>query len=170
MRVHHHCSLYHSYIHINSYAFETLKSAWTLYWAFETHQVPSISRKRSHVFIIKSVRPATGLLWELKCTQDLIPAPGVKMEETFTEVVHGAPGVLVWELRWFLERTPMEGLKHALNLRIGPFLSMLSENRIDTHSSKSKNIQPDCHGRCILSSLIFYFKRHVTVGYFTWCE
>ena len=24
-----------------------------------------------------------------------------------------------------------------------------------------------CHGRCILSSLIFYFKRHVTVGYFT---
>ena len=24
-----------------------------------------------------------------------------------------------------------------------------------------------CHGRCILLSLIFYFKRHVTVGYFT---
>ena len=24
-----------------------------------------------------------------------------------------------------------------------------------------------CHGRCILSSLIFYFERHVTVGYFT---
>ena len=26
---------------------------------------------------------------------------------------------------------------------------------------------PDCHGRCILSSLIFYFERHVTAGYFT---
>ena len=24
-----------------------------------------------------------------------------------------------------------------------------------------------CHGRCILSSLIFYFECHVTVGYFT---
>ena len=27
-----------------------------------------------------------------------------------------------------------------------------------------------CHGRCILSSLIFFFERHMTVGYFTWCE
>ena len=25
----------------------------------------------------------------------------------------------------------------------------------------------ECHGRCILLSLIFYFERHVTVGYFT---
>ena len=24
-----------------------------------------------------------------------------------------------------------------------------------------------CHGRCILLPLIFYFERHVTVGYFT---
>ena len=24
-----------------------------------------------------------------------------------------------------------------------------------------------CHGRCILSSLIFFFERHMTVGYFT---
>ena len=25
----------------------------------------------------------------------------------------------------------------------------------------------NCHGRCILMPLIFYFERHVTVGYFT---
>ena len=28
----------------------------------------------------------------------------------------------------------------------------------------------NCHGHCILLPLIFYFERHVTVGYFTWCE
>ena len=27
--------------------------------------------------------------------------------------------------------------------------------------------QLNCHGRCILLSLIFYFERHVTVGHFT---
>ena len=29
------------------------------------------------------------------------------------------------------------------------------------------NLDDYCHGRCILLSLIFYFERHVTVGYFT---
>ena len=29
------------------------------------------------------------------------------------------------------------------------------------------DLEPDCHGRCISLSLIFYFERHVTVGYFT---
>ena len=28
-------------------------------------------------------------------------------------------------------------------------------------------LEATCHGHCILSSLIFYFERHVTVGYFT---
>ena len=32
---------------------------------------------------------------------------------------------------------------------------------------KSRQILVDCHGRCILLSLIFHFERHVTVGYFT---
>ena len=31
-------------------------------------------------------------------------------------------------------------------------------------------LRDNCHGRCILLSLIFYSERHVTVGYFTWCE
>ena len=114
---------------------------WTLCWAQETHQVTLVSWKRTQILIVESVWLATRLLWELKCTQDPIPAPSVKAKKSVTEVVDRAPCVLIWELWWLLERAPMEGLKRVLNLWIGQLFSMLQKIKIETHSSRDKNIQ-----------------------------
>ena len=37
----------------------------------------------------------------------------------------------------------------------------------DEDSNNSEGDDSACYGRCILLPLIFYFERHVTVGYFT---
>ena len=46
-----------------------------------------------------------------------------------------------------------------------PMSHMLS--RLKNAEKHKRNFHTDCHGRCILLSLIFYLERHVTVRYFT---
>ncbi len=76
---------------------------------------------------------------------------GAETEETFAEVIHGAPGVLIRELRWILICTLKERPKRTLDLQIIKLVSRPQEKRKDRLTATMTRIYRPMGGFCALS-------------------
>ena len=72
--------------------------------------------------------------------------------------------------QFFLQVTRNQTLPFWSHPSLKPLKSLAATEGVMEPEQLTATDGCSCHRRCILLPLIFYFERHMTVGYFTWWE